>query len=361
MALHPTHITLDGKHIEVETLLRKTSGSYDWEKSWFNFLAEWYNVQDFIEVQTSGSTGAPKTIRLNKTFVAASARRTIRFFNLKENDRVLHCLPSNYIAGKLMIVRALIGKLDLLVVDPSTDFSFLQKESFKFAAMVPNQVGKLLEFVRQPADWNPDFAGTPFGRLEFLLLGGSAIPQNLVKKLQAISTACYSSYAMTETATHIALRKLNGPGASEFYHCLDDIEVELSKAGCLRIKMPGLEKPLQTNDLAELQDKKTFQVLGRADNIIISGGIKFSPEQLEKKLEPYIKQPFMISWLPHEMLGQQLILLVEGNQSAETNQQLQHIFQQQLDKFERPRKIRFISKLPRTLNGKIDRQAVNPN
>ncbi len=345
MELHPTHITLNGEQIRIETLLRKTSGTSDWEKSWLDFLAEWYNGMNYIEVQTSGSTGPPKIIRLNKAFVAASARRTIRFFNLKENDRVLHCLPSNYIAGKLMIVRALIGRLNVHVVDPSTDFSFLKKKPFKFAAMVPNQVGKLLEF----GIWN----------LEFLLIGGSSIPQNLVEKLQTVSTACYSSYAMTETATHIALRKLNGTDASEFYHCLEDIEVELSEEGCLRIKMPGFEKPLQTNDLAELRDQKTFQILGRADNVIISGGIKFSPEQLEKKLEPHIRQPFIISWLPHETLGQQLILLVQGNQTQETTTTLQSVIQHHLDKFERPRQIRSVPQLPRTPNGKIDRNSLN--
>lgn len=348
MELHPTHITLNGTPIRIETLLRKTSGSSDWEKSLLDFLAEWYNDKDFIEVQTSGSTGTPKVIRLNKAFVAASALRTIRFFNLEENDQVLHCLPTRYIAGKLTVVRALIGNLNVHVVDPSTDFSFLQKEPFKFAAMVPNQVQKLLTFVRQPADWN----------LKFLLIGGSAVPASLEEKLQSRQTACYSSYAMTETATHIALRKLNGADASEFYHCLENIEVELSEEGCLRIKMPGLEKPLQTNDLAELRDKKTFQILGRADNVIISGGIKFSPEQLERKLEPHIRQPFMISWLPHETLGQQLILIVEGSQSRASTTRLQTAIHNHLDKFERPRQIRFLPQLPRTPNGKIDRKSV---
>lgn len=359
MELHPTHISLSGRQVRIETLLQQTSGTSGWEKSWLDFLVEWYNDRDFIEVQTSGSTGTPKTIRMNKDFVAASARRTIQFFALKENDRVLHCLPSKYIAGKLMIVRALIGKLDLHVVDPATNFSFPTQEPFKFAAMVPNQVAKLLEFVPPPADWNPDCTRTPFGRLEFLLIGGSAIPALLEEKLQGCQTACYSSYAMTETATHIALRKLNGTDASDFYHCLDDIEVELSKAGCLQIKMPGLEKPLQTNDLAELRDHKTFQILGRADNVVISGGIKFSPEQLEKKLELHIKQPFMISWLPHETLGQQLILIVEGSQTPEKTKQMEAVVQNHLDKFERPREIRFVKQIPRTPNGKIDRRSIH--
>ena len=345
MNLFPSHIKLNGQLTAVTDLLKNSETKAGWKKEWLDFLAEWYAPNDWVEVNTSGSTGEPKTIRLNKTFVAASAQRTLRFFNLKEDEKVLHCLPSRYIAGKLMIVRALLGKLDLHVVDPSTDFKFLQTEHFKFAAMVPNQVSKILNSKLKTQN------------MELLLIGGTAVPKLLENQLPQISTTCYSSYAMTETATHIALRKLNGEGADDFYHCLDDIQVKLSEESCLQIFMPGLtEQPLQTNDLAELKDEKTFKILGRADNVIISGGIKFSPEQLEKKLEIYISQPFMISSLPHNKLGEQLILVVEGIESSEARTQLQSICQQQLDKYEQARQIIFIPELPRTTNGKLNRK-----
>ncbi|MGQ7868950.1 AMP-binding protein [Sunxiuqinia sp. sy24] len=335
----PNHIKLNGQQTAIADLLQKAAQT-KWEKEWLDFLAEWYAPTDFIEVNTSGSTGTPKTIRLTKKFVAASASRTLRFFNLKKNDRILHALPTRYIAGKLMVVRALVGQLDLTVVDPATDFQFLNQKSFKFAAMVTNQVYKILE--------------NGIANLEFLLIGGSAVPQALADKLQAVSTACYSSYAMTETATHIALRKLNGNKPDEFYHALDGIELSLSDAGCLQIQMPGLGSEfLKTTDLAELIDHRTFRILGRADHVIISGGIKFLPEQLEKKLEPHIQFPFLITSRPHEKLGQQLVLLVEASESPAKMEELTAICLQQLDKFERPREIEFIKKLPRTDNGKI--------
>ena len=352
MNLHPNHIQLYGRLVPVRDLLQTSGKKNGWENEWLDFLAEWYNGEDFIEVQTSGSTGTPKTIRLKKEFVAASAQRTIHFFGLKEDDRILHCLPSKYIAGKLMTVRALVGKLNLHVVDPATDFSLLKNDHFKFAAMTPNQVAKLIN--PKPETRNLELG--PWN-LEFLLIGGSAIPRSLEEQLQHISTTCYSSYAMTETATHIALRKINGEGADGFYHCLDGIEVQLSADGCLRILMPALESPfLQTTDLAELKDHKTFRILGRADHVIISGGIKFSPEQLEKKLEPYILQPFMVSSQPHDTLGQQLVLVVEGTADPEIISDLKAICQQHLDKYEQPRQILFLPKLPRTPNGKFIRK-----
>ena len=359
MNLFPKHIRLNGRDVVISELLKSSKEKSDL----IDFLKEWYSTESFIEVRTSGSTGTPKTIQLEKEFIAASALRTIRFFQLKKGDRVLHCLPIKYIAGKLMIVRALIGELDLHTVEPETDFTFLQTEKFKFAAMVPAQVNKILS---AESDW--------FQNLDQLLIGGSAIPVNMEKQLQNVSTACYSSYAMTETATHIALRKINGTDSDNFYHCLDDIQVQLSIENCLQILMPGLpEKPLQTTDLAELKDEKTFRILGRKDNVIISGGIKYSPEQLEKKLENFIEIPFQVSSLPHESLGEQLVLVVEslplsppkeGSFSlSDTNKlektdivnQLKSICKRYLEKYEQPRQIIFIQHFPKTENDKINR------
>ena len=345
MNLFPKHIKLNGKDVVISELLKNST-----EKSeLIDFIKEWHSTESFVEVKTSGSTGTPKKIQLEKEFVAESALRTIRFFQLKKGDRVLHCLPVKYIAGKLMIVRALIGELDLHIVSPETDFSVLQTEKFKFAAMVPAQVIKILNA-------EPSY----FKNLDQLLIGGSAIPLNMEKQLQKVSTACHSSYAMTETATHIALRKINGTDSDKFYHCLDDIQVQLSEEKCLQILMPGLAKQqLQTTDLAELIDEKTFRILGRNDNVIISGGIKYSPEQLEKKLEPYIEIPFQISSIPHESLGEQLVLVLEENENDKVENEIENICQKQLSKYEQPRQIVFIQHFPKTKNGKIDRNQLN--
>ncbi|WP_163710388.1 AMP-binding protein [Mangrovibacterium lignilyticum] len=345
MELFPSHITLNGQPTKVESLLANRKSTTDWERDWLDFLSEWYSNDDVIRVNTSGSTGEPKTIELKKDFVAASAMRTIRFFNLNEGDKILHCLPSRFIAGKLMVVRALIGKLDLYVIDPASDLRILNDVQFRFSAMVTNQVEKCFKF----GHW----------QLDFLLLGGSAIPTPLEAKLQTIGTTCYSSYAMTETATHIALRKLNGEGKDAYYHCLEDINISLNETGCVRIKMPGLEHGfLQTNDLGELKDEHTFRILGRADNRIISGGLKFSPEELEQKLEDSIPQAFYISSKPHDSLGQQLVLVVEGNENSSQVSELKNICREKLTKYEQPREIIFVKRLPRTENGKIRRMPV---
>ena len=342
MNLFPRHIIFNGQQTKIKTLLKKNTAN-SWEQGFIGFLAEWYNDEDSIEVQTSGSTGVPKLISLKKAFIAESAARTIGFFGLKQGDRILHCLPSRYIAGKLMLVRALVGELDLHLVDPSSDFSFLKTNHFKFAAMVVNQVGKLFKFGNE---WN----------LEHLLIGGSAIPLSLESKLQQTKTKCYSSYAMTETATHIALRKLNGTTRDEYYHCLEGIHVELSKNSCIRINMPGLENGfIETNDLGELKDTKTFKVFGRVDNVIISGGIKFLPEQIEKKLENCISYPFAISSVPDDQLGEKMVLVVEGISDEKLKSNLEKTCKEFLSKYECPKEIVFIDKLPNTSNGKLDR------
>jgi O-succinylbenzoic acid--CoA ligase len=367
LKIFPSHIILHGRRTPVSSLIQNRSGTTGWEKEWLDFLAEWYGPEEFIIVNTSGSTGKPKAIKLSKEFVAASAQRTLLYFGLKKDDKVLHCLPSRYIAGKLMIVRSLLGQLNLHIADPSTDFSFLKDETFQFAAMVPNQAIKILDRTE---------GANSLQHIKQLLIGGSRIPRLLEERLYLLSTESYSSYAMTETATHVAIRKINGMGADEFYHCMEGIKVGLSPEGCLRVYVPGLDETngsnpksqipnpkaephnayLQTTDLAEIKDEKTFRILGRADQVIISGGIKFSPEQIEQKLEKKIKQPFMISSLPHERLGEQIILLIEGDEDPKAKSALKEICRQYLDHYECPRQIRFIPRLPRTPTGKLDRK-----
>ncbi len=242
-----------------------------------------------------------------------------------------------------MLIRALIGKLDLYLVDPASDFQILNAgTSFKFAAMVVNQASKLLQ-LQQP-------------KLEFLLLGGSAIPAPLEQALQQLPTRCFSSYAMTETATHIALRELNADASDKYYHCLNDIHVSLNEKACLRINMPGLPNGfLQTTDLAELDGTGKFRILGRADNRIISGGLKFSPEELEKKLESKIPVPFFITSKAHTTLGQQLVLVAESPEKQELSKLIEEQCQILLERYEQPREIIFMDALPRTENGKIKR------
>lgn len=358
--LFPDTLCINGTMHQVKTFLQKGRQvcSPGIESDVIDFLAQWYGPEDTITVHTSGSTGPPKTIFLEKKFVAQSAMRTLEFFELKPRQRILLCLPLRYIAGKLMVVRALLGKLDLCTAKPTDDFAFLAQcrdNPFRFAAMVPNQVIKLLEYPKR------------FEALGSLLIGGSSLPAILETELQTVPTACFASYGMTETATHIALRRINGPEASDFFRCLEGASVGLSPEGCLTIEMPGLNRfgpdesdvsgvPLTTNDLAELIDNATFRILGRADNVIISGGIKYFPEPIEKKLENIIEQPFFIGSLPDEVLGHRMVLVIESMPDNLLEKRVTQLFDQCLDRYERPKKIVFKKPFKRTETGKIIRQ-----
>ncbi len=346
MSLFPEIITISGTRCHIPTFLSSKEEQTNIPVEVIDFLKIWYDKNEYIVVQTSGSTGVPKKIKLQKTFLAASAKRTLRFFQLRRDDRVLLCLPVEFIAGKLMILRALIGGLDLYCVRPSDDFSFLldDKKGFSFVAMVVNQVQKLLPIAES------------FTKIETLLIGGSALPHSLETALQDVPSACFVSYGMTETATHIALRRVNGSAASPLYSVLDGITLSLTEDGRLVIDMEGLQESLITNDLAEIiEGERAFSILGRADNIIISGGIKYIPEEIEKKLEMAISQPFFISSVADEILGRKIVLAVEAEENDNLRQELTAVLQGSLSRYERPKEIIFMEEFLRTETGKMKR------
>ncbi len=319
----------------------------EWEEQLYLFLNEWFSDKDFVTAQTSGSTGKPKPIELSKNIMIRSAERTIEYFGLRSGNRLLLSLPCRYIAGKMMVVRAVVGRMNLITVDPASNFDFLQRETVDFGALVPNQVFKLLE---QPE------GEKKLQNIRNLLIGGSALSLSLETQISQLSNRIVSTYGMTETASHIAIRELSGALKSDFYQCLPDISVSLAENGCLQIHVPEFDVPLQTNDLAELQSETSFRILGRADSMIISGGIKFSPESIEKKLEGLINQRFVVSSVPDEKLGEKLVLVIEDEPFPAQNMQEQ--IANLLSPFERPRQILFLNQFPETSSGKIRRPEI---
>lgn len=347
------HIILNGNKIsaiEISGLrFEKTTdpSAHEWENELFLFLKEWFSDSDFVIAQTSGSTGEPKPIELPKSVMIKSAERTIEYFGLKKGDRLLLSLSCQYIAGKMMVVRAIVGQMDLFTGDPSGDFDILKNETFEFGAMVPNQVFKLLQ--------------SPSGKKKLenirnLLIGGSSIPANLETQVSQLESRIVSTYGMTETASHIAIRELSGKYRSDIYNCLPGIYVTTNENDCLQIHVPELAGPLQTKDIAEVLSPKSFRILGRVDDVIISGGIKYWPETIEKKLETAISGRFVISSLPDEKLNERLVLVIQGKQTdiESINQTLKKL----LTPFERPKAIFFLEKFPETTTGKLKRNEI---
>ena len=309
------------------------------------FLEEWNNPHDRLLVHTSGSTGKPKAMWVEKKRMLNSARLTCDFLNLHEGDTALLCMPLDYIAGKMMVVRAIERKLKLISVAPSNHPLESVNEDIAFAAMVPSQVYCSLN--------NPKLQ-----KIRNLIIGGGAVSRQLESALKDFPNAVWSTYGMTETLSHIAMRRLNGPDHSEWYKPLNSVTISLDNDSCLIIDAPMVhEGILTTNDIAEINDEGLFRIKGRKDNVICSGGIKLQIEEIEEKLSPHIGKAFCISKRKDEKFGEVAVMLIEGE--GDKND-IEDICRTVLDKYEIPKDIVFVKNIPITETGKINRQeAVN--
>lgn len=307
-----------------------------------NFLTEWWDDSTCIAAQTSGSTGAPKIIHLSKKTVAESADKTISFFGLNSGHNALLCLPCRFIAGKLMLVRAIRSGMNLVIVNPNLNAIQQLSSPVDFAALIPAQVAAALK---------KESTQNRIIKIPQVLLGGAPINSGLEKQLAALPNRFFHSYGMTETATHVALREI---GVEEEYSALNGVCFSLDDRGCLVIKADHIGQKIATNDLVKLNGKKSFTWLGRIDNAIISGGLKHIPELLEKKLAGLFDVPFYIKGIPDPELGQKLVLVIEGDESK--FKYLPNKLESVLQRHEVPKKIQFKEKFKRTENGKVLRE-----
>lgn len=308
------------------------------------FLNEWFDASPIITVHTSGSTGVPKGLVVRKDRMMQSARLTCEFLNLQAGDTALLCMNLRYIGAMMMVVRSLVAGLNL-VVRPASGHPLSDVEvPLKFAAMVPLQVYNTL---RVPAERK---------RLEhtdILIIGGGAVDDSLEAELKTIPIAAYSTYGMTETLSHIALRRLNGEAASKCYYPFPSVELSLSAENTLIVKAPLIcDDVLQTNDIACLCSDGGFTIAGRKDNVINSGGIKIQAEEMENRLQPFIPVPFAVTAVPDPRLGQALTLLIAGKPDIK---ELENKLQAVLETYYRPKHIFITELIPQTENGKIDR------
>ena len=313
------------------------------------FLKEWHNSSPTLLVHTSGSTGKPKPLLVEKRRMEASARITCAFLGLKPGDRALLCLSLDYIAGKMMVVRALTCGLRLTIVPPT---GLPQWEgAVDFAAMVPLQVWNLLH----------DTDGRRrLMQVRHLIIGGGPIDDALAAELRTFPNAVWSTYGMTETLSHIALRRLSGPEASDYYTPLEGVSVALTADGCLTIDAPHVcPHPLVTNDRAELTHGQRFRILGRKDNVIVSGGVKIQIEEVERLLRPHIPEPFMITKRTDPKYGEIVVMLVQTSTpsllsplSSLLSPHYNDICSRVLPKYWQPRLMIPVSQLPLTPTGK---------
>lgn len=333
-----------------------------------DFLQEWNSPSETLLVHTSGSTGKPKPMWVEKQRMLNSAHITCDFLGLRPGDSALLCMSLDYIAGKMMVVRSIERKLRLFSVKPSghplSDESLAKmvEMDFDFVAMVPMQVYNTLQMPQERER---------LSRIKHLIIGGGAIDDALAEELRSLPGAVWSTYGMTETLSHIALRRLNGEEASEWYQPFDSVGVSLNSDGCLVIDAPLVcSEPLVTNDIAEIKQQETsshssdassslktssphvlFRIKGRKDNVICSGGIKIQIEEVENLLRQHLDAPFLLAKKKDEKFGEIAVLVTESGDL----EGVEAICRQVLPKYWVPRQYLHFDQLPMTETGKPKR------
>lgn len=328
---------LNGFHLNKEDLIRvaysfiKEGALY--EKPVGNFIYDWFDNHTYIDLKTSGSTGEPKLIRMEKQAMVNSALATGDFLNLHAGNKALLCLPMDYIAGKMMFVRALILGLDLDFIEPTSNPLQNNNTNYDFVAMVPMQVQNSIKNLSQ---------------IKKLIIGGTSINHQLKNDLMQQPTQIFETYGMTETCTHVAAKKIG----TDIFNALPNVSFSIDDRNCLTIDASKISsEKIITNDIVELISNNQFVLKGRIDNVINSGGVKLFPEEIESKLSSHITNRFYITSNEDEALGQKVVLVIE----SEPYKMEDAIFND-LSKFEKPKQIIFKPKFEETISGKVIRK-----
>ena len=305
-------------------------------------------MEDMILVHTSGSTGKPKPMWVERSRMEASARITCQFLGLTEEDTALLCLSEDYIAGKMMRVRSEVCGMRLIEVEPCGHPLAGLTETPTFAAMVPMQVYNSLQVPEERQRLRA---------IRNIIIGGGAVSTEMATELRSFPNAVWSTYGMTETLSHIALRRLSGLEASDWYTPFESVCISTNDDGVLVIDAPLVcPDRLVTNDIVELHpDGRRFRIRGRRDNVICSGGLKLQIEEIESALQPYIPCPFAITKRTDRKFGEVAVLVAASTDTAA----LKAICQERLPKYWQPHHYVSVAEIPMTETGKPARALIH--
>lgn len=316
----------------------------------FAFCKDWLAGKDRFVQATSGSTGTPKLLEITRQQLEASATATGAFFGVNSEFKLLCCLNPAYIAGKMMLVRALVWDCEIRLVEPNADPLATQEEPVDLVAMVPLQVETSLS---SPSRLKKLKA------IQTVLIGGAPLSDSLHTALSKAGIAAWQTFGMTETVSHIALAPIEE--GELVYQALPGVCIGINEQNCLWIQSPmSGSKKIQTNDTIELRSKNSFAWIGRTDFVVNSGGIKLFPEQLEKKINAWMTDRYPgVSYFffgeADERLGERLVLYMEGEASQFKLEALEEGLKKLLGKFEVPKKINILPRFRYTETGKVNR------
>jgi len=317
----------------------------DQEQHFNHFIKEWEDYNDYIEIETSGSTGRPKKIKLLKQSMRVSATNTIEFFNLKENDCLFLCLPLHTIAAKMMIIRAIVGKMRLVVHKPSKNPLKELNHDVKLISLTPMQMKYVID---------ESFHKTSM--IQNILLGGAPVDYKLEQKLKEIdSCSIFHSYGMTETASHVAIRKID-EHQSDLFNAINGVSFTQTKDGCLIINYPAFQnEKIETNDVVDLKTNDSFIWKGRKDFVINTGGVKVHAEELENVIASFFTKPFFISSIQDSYLGSKIIMIIESKIELDDKKILAQI-STLVPPYSVPKEIYYLTTFERTKSGKLNRK-----
>ena len=313
-----------------------------WLQEFAQVIIDWNDDREYMTAQTSGSTGIPQTIKLSKEAMKQSALKTAQYFDLQKGAHVLAALPYSFIAGKMMVIRSLVLNWNFHIVPPRANPISDLEDELDFVAMTPHQLSTVLA----QSSWK-------LGMVKKLLLGGAPVSPTLMNQIQSLNTEIYLGYGMTETITHIAVKRINGK-SEQVFSALEGVRFSQSESGTLTIHADHLNEAIETTDIIKLIKPDQFEWLGRADNVINSGGVKIHPEILEQKISAAFDSAFFISSRPSEMYGEEVILLIEGE--SKNKEEVFDKLSLYLSKLELPKAIFFVPSFEYTETGKVRRK-----
>lgn len=306
---------LDFEHLNLHSL-RENYAQDAYFSSVLDFIESLLVSDSFISY-TSGSTGEPKVLNINKNRANASADLSNRFFRITNLTHFVLSLDIKYIGSKMLLIRAQQAGAKVEVVRPSLNFyTEVKTPLIDFISLTPIHVNHIL--VNYPVFFN---------KVKTCLIGASGVSKVLEDKLwnQNLKTVFYESFAMTETISHFALRNISNH--EEHFECLDGFEVNVNDKGCLEVYHPVvLPEKVVTNDIVKCIDSSRFIFLGRKDNLINTGGLKISPEKLEKDWSLFLPFKFILAGEQDAILGQRIVMILDP-ESTLTRLQILQLFQ----------------------------------
>lgn len=355
--MNPQSILLNGKlYTHSQIIEGAITANSTFEKNTLSFCQQWLKGETHFQLTTSGSTGMPQKIRITRHQMIASAKNTASYLGLKSNFSALVCLDTRYIAGMMMLVRCFEVGMQPVIVEPAANplESLTENQTIDFSAFVPYQLNQMITD-------DPD----KLNRIKIALIGGAPVDVQLNEKIKSLTCTMYATYGMTETLSHVALKKLNGENPESYFKALPNISFETDERGCLVINANYLSSPVVTNDLVELYGDTRFNWIGRWDNLINTGGVKIVPETIEEEIKKVFNRlaldnRFIVVGIADKKLGQKVCLIIETHEALPlSGDHLRAMISDRVSKYEVPKEIFFIEKFIETGTGKINRKATS--